>query len=279
MLTLYLSFAQIVGFPAGLCYDFRNNFIWSWDCVSNTALRWRNSGLAPRFKGVIDTEKTDPLLSVCTHTRLEALQSIPPAAVNSETEAALLLSHLDRISDLYGPPLVPMAESDVVNMVEVIAFGADDPGGTTGCKLTVRGQFYGSNTRGFNFVVLNDRFEPSDQRSFDTEEKDDASERLADFIESLPDGRYVLVATSESANAKLSGRAHSALRSLGADKVDKLTRRGSFAMIGQKGAAPGSAPQRLCDKGKGPATARLSLPAPRVPLAVEVSTEYRLVYP
>ena len=237
--------------------------------MSNMVCRWRNNGLAPRFRSAHTPEGSDTLFSSCPHCRLEALKEIPETETSSETEAALLLCQLDRIADLYSPPPLPVAESDAVNLVEVVASGFEDVGGCE-CKLMVRGQPCGTNSRGFNLVVLNDLLVPTEQRNFDTHEKEDMSERMADFIEGLPEGRLVLVATMDTAKEKLTARASAALRGLGADKIDKLVHRGSFAMVGMKGATPGSVPQAMCDKGKGPVTVQQYLPAPKVPLAVEV---------
>eukprot|EP01041_Mallomonas_annulata_P001367 gene1367-2639_t len=266
-----VTFAKSQGLPSGVCYDNRNNFIWSWDCVTSSVNRWRNDGLAPRFRTSL-SETANPMLSSCPKCRLDAINTTPGGLFTSETEAALILCELDRISELYSPPTLPIAEADMTDKIEVVSVGSDDPGGGQ-CKILLRGQCCGPTERGFNIVVLNGQFGFGEIRSFDTVENENASERLADFIESIPEGKIVLVATQESASDKLTGRATTALRSIGADKIDRLGSRGAFAMVGRKGAAPGSVPQSLSERRKGPARARRLLPAPKIPLAVEASAD------
>ena len=246
--------------------------IWSWDFFSSAVCRWRNDGLSPRFSSSSQLPSPDLTLVGCPHVRLESLKLIPSELMTAETEAAVILCELDRISDHYSPPHLPAAESDALDKVEVRAAGQEDAGGA-GSKLLLRGQSCGVLGRGFNIAVLNEQLGVTDNRvmSFDTVDSDNASERMADFLEGVSEGRIVLVATSESASEKLSARAVAALRSIGADKLDKLESRGALALIGRKGSTPGSVPQAISERRKGPVSVSQQLPAPKVPLAVEVN--------
>jgi hypothetical protein len=80
-----------------------------------------------------------------------------------------------------------------------------------------------------------------DTRTFDVSWRADESAALAAFIQAIPDGAAVVVATEFDASRELSGEAVEALRTLGL-AVDL---RGEFqtmhAAIGVKGAAPGTA--------------------------------------
>ena len=267
-----ITFSKAKGVPHGICYDSRNNMIWGWDDSSMKIIRWRNDGLAPRFGPPRPESEAELLLSTSPQFRLEALSSCPPASRDSATEAAIIVCQLDRLAELHSPPLLPAAESHATNEIEVIGAGFEDPGGPL-CRLLVRGQHYGTSDRGFNLLCFDEFLRPGEARSFDTQESSHASERMADFIEAIPEGRLVLVATCDSASGLLSGRAFASLRSLGADKIEKLSLRGSFAMIGRKGATSGSVPQKMADRKLGPVSVRQRLPTPKIPLAVEATSE------
>eukprot|EP01041_Mallomonas_annulata_P000210 gene210-379_t len=267
-----LVFPKAKGFLSGLTYDSRNNMLWTWDSFTQHVNRWRNDGLAPRFGPPRPIDDSNLLLSFSPHHRLHALSTVPSSTMDSEAEAALILCHLDRLSELFSSPLMPAAESRAADEIEVTAAGLDDAGGSF-CRLLVRGQNYGTHSRGFNLVALNDQLVPEEARNFDTFESSNASERMADFIDGIPDGGVVLVATMDSATVQLTARGIAALGSIGAEHIERLQTRGSFVMVGHKGASPGSVPQQMADKRKGPVTVRLRLPTPKVPLSVEASPQ------
>ena len=239
--------------------------------MSSIVCRWRNEGLAPRFRAFSQRATSDIVISSCPYIRLESLARIPLSQRTSETEAALILCELDRIADLYGPPSLKIAEAEALDSIEVTAVGGEDPGDGS-CRLLLRGQFCGVGAKGFNIAVLDEQSGACERfQHFDTVEKDNDSERMADFLESIAYNRVVLVATQDSAVDRLGARAVTALRGIGADKLDKLEIKGAFALIGRKGAGPGSVPQEISERRKGPVTVRQLIPAPKVPLAVEVS--------
>ncbi|CAM9148425.1 unnamed protein product, partial [Sphacelaria rigidula] len=84
-----------------------------------------------------------------------------------------------------------------------------------------------------------------------------------------------MIAVQDDAAGYLTNSAKRALLSLGAgrDEVAALGmhKQASFALIGRKGAAPGSVPQVLRMTRKGCATIRQRLPPPKVPMCVDVS--------
>lgn len=262
-------YSKLKGFPSSVAYDSRNNMIWSWSWPDFQVLRWRNSGLAPRFINAQPSGSNELFLSPSPHHRLQALYAISEQDLSPSHEAAIILCQLDRLALLYSPPREPVAERKKLNELEVISAGGDDG---NFCKLFVRGQSVGTCTRGFNILVLDSHFEPKDFRSFDTHDNASASERMADFIDSIPVNSVVLVGTMDSANANLTTRGKASLKSLGANsQIEKLTTKGSFSLIGKKGASSKEVVQQLGERKSGPVVVTQRLPSPKVPLSMECS--------
>jgi hypothetical protein len=96
------------------------------------------------------------------------------------------------------------------------------------------------NQRGYDVAVIG----PAGSlqtASFDTHLDPGASARLAAFIAAVPDGQTVAVAAADEASMNLGEDAVVALRSIGATGDLRGKFRWSQAIIGVKGAAPGSA--------------------------------------
>ncbi|HEM62096.1 MAG TPA: hypothetical protein ENO24_07380, partial [Chloroflexi bacterium] len=83
---------------------------------------------------------------------------------------------------------------------------------------------------------------------FDTYANEFEAQDLADFIAQIPDGRIVAVAVRGDGATSLTDQAVQALGSLGGQIDLRGTEGFSHALIGVKGAAPGSA---LEDSGQG----------------------------
>jgi hypothetical protein len=262
------SFTKPKGFPVAICYDSRNNMTWGFDCYNMSLLRWRNGGLAPRYDPPRPKSVTELVLSPSASHRIEGLTSMMVTSGGSTIEAAFILCHLDRLTTPYSPPIEAMADIQSCDELEVHCAGYEDG---CFCKLLVRGQLYGSSTRGFNIAVLNEDYQPCDIRSFDTHESNNDSERMADFIYSIPDGRVVMIGTCDSANANLSARGQAALSSLGAERISTLSTRGSFAMITVKGVPLACRVQKIIEKKKGALSIRVRIPAPNIPLCIEAT--------
>ena len=96
--------------------------------------------------------------------------------------------------------------------------------------------------RGYNLAVLDPRSgRLLAKRGFDTWANEYEAQRLADFVASIPSGRIVIAATRGDASLHLTEAAVQALASLGA-AVDLRGQAGrSHALIGVKGAPPGTA--------------------------------------
>ncbi len=71
---------------------------------------------------------------------------------------------------------------------------------------------------------------------------------LADLINSIPNGKIVAMGVADDGRNNLSTALKSAIKTLGSTKIDSLQFRGSWAIIGKKGASPGD----VLEKVKGP---------------------------
>ena len=68
-----------------------------------------------------------------------------------------------------------------------------------------------------------------------------AVQKLADFINAIPNGKIVAMGVADDARNNLSTNLKNAIKTLGSTQIDQLQFRGSWAIIGEKGGAPGSA--------------------------------------
>ena len=113
--------------------------------------------------------------------------------------------------------------------------------------IFVNGIDVSQNERGYNIVVIDLLNNKVESKSFDTFSSVEESARLAQFIDQIPNGRRVAVAVRDTADGrpdmspKLSEQAVNALRSVGASQDLRGKFRWSYAFIGVKGAALGSA--------------------------------------
>jgi hypothetical protein len=107
--------------------------------------------------------------------------------------------------------------------------------------IYVNGVDVAPNARGYNLVVINGHSGAIEARAaFDTFASADASAQLAQFIAQIPQGRIVAVAVRDEASRHLTQEAVDALQSIGAREDLRGKWRWSHALIGVKGATPGS---------------------------------------
>jgi hypothetical protein len=121
---------------------------------------------------------------------------------------------------------------------------ARSAGGEVGdfAHIYVDGVDAAKNSRGYNVVVINETTGVVEaSTAFDTFASADESARLAQFIAKIPNGKIVAVAARDEASRYLTEGAVDALRSIGAREDLRAKFRWSHAIIGVKGAAPGSA--------------------------------------
>jgi len=110
--------------------------------------------------------------------------------------------------------------------------------------IYVDGKDVSPNQRGYNLAVLS-RQGDIQTASFDTHLDPDASRAMAEAIAAVPEGHVVAVAAADEVSMNLGEEAIAALRSVGAvgDLREKF--RWGHAVIGAKGAEPGSALEAL----------------------------------
>lgn len=107
--------------------------------------------------------------------------------------------------------------------------------------------------RGIDVAIVDANGELVKSDMFDTYTSTSESDRLAAFLEGVEPGHYAVFAASDEASDKLNERAKLAIEAFGSSKIRDLGFRQSWAMIGRKGAAAGSAIEQLNPMGKGSA--------------------------
>ncbi len=100
--------------------------------------------------------------------------------------------------------------------------------------ITVGGEDASTHLRGYNLAVI-------DKAGFDTWDSESESQALAHFIAQIPDGAIVVVAVKEDGARSLTDQAVEALRSLEGETDLRGRAQFSHAIIGVKGATPGTA--------------------------------------
>ena len=80
---------------------------------------------------------------------------------------------------------------------------------------------------------------------FDTYASSAAADEFAQWIEDVPVGRVVAIAVMDEASVNLTDRARRACEMSGSCLVRNLPVRGSWAMVAQRGSAPGTAAEQM----------------------------------
>ena len=100
--------------------------------------------------------------------------------------------------------------------------------------------------RGHNIVVVDPHlFTIELTRTFDTYADTAAANSMAALIEGLDVGKIVLAAIMDEGTVSMTERAYRALESIGSKQCRSLSARSSWAIIGRKGAAVGSVPEKI----------------------------------
>jgi hypothetical protein len=108
--------------------------------------------------------------------------------------------------------------------------------------ITVKDQDASTHRRGYNVAVIDPHSGAVVEKAgFDTWANEYEAQDLADFVTQIPEGYIVAVAVQEDGAAHLTEAAVRALLSLGAQIDLRGTEHRSHAIIGVKGAAPGTA--------------------------------------
>jgi hypothetical protein len=108
--------------------------------------------------------------------------------------------------------------------------------------ITVGGEDASLHRQGYNLAVIDPQSgKVIDGAGFDTRENESESQALADFIARIPEGYIVVAALKEGGAQSLTEEAVEALASLGGEIDPRGKGFLSHAIIGVKGAAPGTA--------------------------------------
>jgi len=158
---------------------------------------------------------------------------------------------------LSGGPVLAGGEiggTGVVSPVDMLAQSGGGEGEHRMLHLFAGGRSHTSTRRGFHVVVLRqDSGEVRDLMHFDIWASAEEAQRMAEFLEAVPEGSIGLFAVMDDAAANLSPRLEAALLDFGLEREALWNRslvllgpRYSFAAIGVKGAPPGTALQVWC---------------------------------
>jgi len=97
--------------------------------------------------------------------------------------------------------------------------------------------------RGIRVILVNSVTLAYSERTFDTFAAVDQSYQLRDLLNAQSDGTIALMAAYDEATRSLEDGARNAIRNYGSEHIFNVVYRGSWAMIGIKGATPGTVPE------------------------------------
>ncbi len=136
--------------------------------------------------------------------------------------------------------------------------------------IYVNGTDAAKNSRGYNIVVVNEQTGAVEaSAAFDTFASESEAARLAQFVAQIPSGRIVVAAVRDEASRCLSEEAVNALGALGAAEDLRGKWRWSHAIIGVKGAAPGSALEAANEIAPAQRVAGIGAMEPNIAAAIE----------
>jgi hypothetical protein len=148
--------------------------------------------------------------------------------------------------------------------VSILVRSAGEEQGSFG-HIYVNGVDQSLNQRGYNVVVVEPRTGKIQAReNFDTHLTARESNRLVNFLEQIPEGDLVAIAAADEISQHLTGQAVDALRTIGADEDLREKFRWSHAIIGVKGALPGSASESTSETSVSQVFLNLPLTSPNI---------------
>ncbi len=139
----------------------------------------------------------------------------------------------------------PIGQTGIEAPVNLVVQSAGQEVGDLGL-IYVNGQDVSPNERGYNVAVIHPITGAVEQvAAFDTHLDEEAGQALATFLADVPAGYLVAVAAADEASRLLSPAAVEALHTIGASGDLRDHFRWGHAIIGVKGAPPGSALEAL----------------------------------
>eukprot|EP00968_Pinguiococcus_pyrenoidosus_P008522 scaffold613_cov243-Pinguiococcus_pyrenoidosus.AAC.39 len=268
--------AQWLAAPDAVAYDPINNMVWLFDALTCRSQAFRNAGPAPRLYpsallGNISPEEMlfceDPSL------RLKAIENTASdTGVGPAAQAAILMTSLEVLSERYAPPLKKVPAQAEARFEGRVVSGTNNR--TQELSFFLRGLDIIDvfSTAGIYMLLLDESLEHAEGgvRRFSTETASNG-DRMADFVDSIPEGRTVMVGVAEDGYTNLieTRRGKDALVALGVRREDlnSFAKGDAFACIGRKGAKPEEVKYR---KMTNPNTASVSqrLPTPCIPFTL-----------
>lgn len=169
--------------------------------------------------------------------QVRAMQDVWRDGMN---EITLSFDALMPVGALRSDP-VDVGTTGVLTPLSIVARSAGNEVGDF-AHIYVRGDDHALNAVGYNVVVINPQQGAVEaSAAFNTFSSADESARMARFIAGIREGRIVAVAVRDEASRYLTEDAVAALRSIGASVDLRNKWRWSHAVIGVKGAPPGTA--------------------------------------
>ncbi|MCU0644032.1 MAG: C25 family cysteine peptidase [bacterium] len=174
---------------------------------------------------------------------------------NGKSIEATIWGFTDPNIQLFNLTNHSLIESAVVNAGKRVMLKAVSAGFNDGnyAKLFVDSEpIISAGRRGHNLAVVDETTGAVlDIQYFDTYASSTDADKMANYIQNLPDGRIVLAAIRDEGSAKMTENAYKALESLGSRLTRNAGARDSWAMIGRAGAQLGEAVEMLTVKGTG----------------------------
>ncbi|MFH1196010.1 MAG: C25 family cysteine peptidase [bacterium] len=113
-------------------------------------------------------------------------------------------------------------------------------GGTCGISRNGINELLNSFFAGMGIVVFNpNTLDVEYSESYSLFDNAPNAQALADYLNSIPVGKLVVMGVSDDGQHRLSTALKDAIKTLGSTKIDSLVFRSSWAIIGYKGSAPG----------------------------------------
>ncbi|MCC7162706.1 MAG: hypothetical protein IT331_09445 [Anaerolineae bacterium] len=163
-------------------------------------------------------------------------------------------------------PVTDLSDSKV----SIVVRSAGEEQGAFG-HIFVNGVDESPNARGYNVVVIEPKTGQVQAReNFDTFLSEREAARMAQFLNRVAEGDLVAVAASDEASEKLTAEAVEALRTIGAREDLRGKFRWSHAVIGVKGALPGSASEMASETEVSQVWLNVPLTAPQIAASVGV---------
>jgi hypothetical protein len=207
-------------------------------------MRFRLRGARPHQNIRLRVNDADVANWNVTDTWGEYTAQIPASATCDGLDELFFVSETTAL-DAASPDDRTLGGTGVVSPVDIAVMGAGFDAGKFG-EIFVAGKNVIPSARGYHLVAVNPQTGSVDAvGSFDTFADKDASRRMIEFINALPQGEIVAGAAIDDASKALMNEAFAALQMLGVAGDVRSQFRAGHAFIGIKGIEPGQAVEDL----------------------------------